>query len=188
MDLEPGVLKRFHSSEIRNIFNYDNVFYPPNSIGSGNSWANAYYRGKENSEIIFDMISHEMDKSDNLQAFFITHSVCGGTGSGLSSFLFEGLNDKYPKKLLQSFSIFPEPDEIDCGNIQSYNSILGLKRLATSVDAVVVFNNSALRKIVANGLNDNKHGFDQINSLISTVMTSYTNTIRRPGPWNKNLV
>ena len=34
------------------------------------------------------------------QGFMLMHSIAGGTGSGLGSFLLERLNDKFPKKLI----------------------------------------------------------------------------------------
>ncbi len=35
------------------------------------------------------------------------HSISGGTGSGMGSCLLEKLNDRYPKKLIQTYSVFP---------------------------------------------------------------------------------
>lgn len=31
----------------------------------------------------------------------LIHSIAGGTGSGMGSFLLEAINDRYPKKLVQ---------------------------------------------------------------------------------------
>ena len=31
------------------------------------------------------------------------HSIAGGTGSGLGSYLLEALNDRFPKKLVQTY-------------------------------------------------------------------------------------
>ncbi len=41
----------------------------------------------------------------------VMHSIAGGTGSGLGSFLLERLNDRFPKKLLQTYSVFPNASE-----------------------------------------------------------------------------
>ena len=38
------------------------------------------------------MIDREADGSDSLEGFVILHSIAGGTGSGLGSFLLEKLN------------------------------------------------------------------------------------------------
>ena len=35
------------------------------------------------------------------QGFVMIHSIAGGTGSGMGSYLLEKLNDRYPKKLIQ---------------------------------------------------------------------------------------
>jgi len=41
------------------------------------------------------------------QGFVLCHSIAGGTGSGMGSYLLEQLNDRYPKKLIQTYSVFP---------------------------------------------------------------------------------
>lgn len=46
------------------------------------------------------MLDREADASDSLEGFIMTHSIAGGTGSGLGSFLLEALNDRYPKKII----------------------------------------------------------------------------------------
>ena len=33
----------------------------------------------------------------------LCHSIAGGTGSGMGSYLLEALNDRYPKKLTQTY-------------------------------------------------------------------------------------
>lgn len=53
------------------------------------------------------MIDREADGSDSLEGFVVLHSIAGGTGSGLGSFLLERLNEKYPKKIISTYSVFP---------------------------------------------------------------------------------
>jgi tubulin gamma len=65
------------------------------------------------------------------------HSIAGGTGSGLGSFLLEALNDRYPKKLIQTYSVFPNNNETSDVVVQPYNSLLSLKRLTENADSVV---------------------------------------------------
>ncbi|RYY77515.1 hypothetical protein EON63_18590, partial [archaeon] len=45
--------------------------------------------------------SREADGSDSLEGFVLCHSIAGGTGSGMGSFVLERLNDHFPKKLIQ---------------------------------------------------------------------------------------
>ena len=74
------------------------------------------------------------------------HSIAGGTGSGLGSNLLENLNDRFPKKIIKTYSVFPQVDTSDVV-VQPYNCMLTLKRLIQNVDSVVVLDNTALNKI-----------------------------------------
>ena len=58
------------------------------------------------------MIDREADGSDSLEGFVMTHSPAGGTGSGFGSFLLERLNDRFPKKLIQTYSVFPNENDV----------------------------------------------------------------------------
>ena len=53
------------------------------------------------------VIDREADGSDSLEGFVLTHSIAGGTGSGMGSYILEKLADRYPKKLVQTYSVFP---------------------------------------------------------------------------------
>ena len=46
-------------------------------------------------EEIFDILDREADNSDSLEGFVLCHSIAGGTGSGMGSFLLERLNDRW---------------------------------------------------------------------------------------------
>ena len=67
----------------------------------------------------------------------MTHAIAGGTGSGLGSLLLEKLSDHYPKKLVQTYSVFPASEDSSDTVVQPYNSILTLKRLTLNADCVV---------------------------------------------------
>jgi tubulin gamma len=95
----------------------------------------------------------------------LMHSIAGGTGSGLGSFLLERLNDKFPKKLVQTYSVFPNAQEGDVV-VQPYNALLTLKRLANHADSVVVLDNGALARINADRLHLQTPSFDQTNQLV----------------------
>ena len=56
-----------------------------------------------------DMIDREADGSDSLEGFVLCHSIAGGTGSGMGSYLLEALNDRYGKKLVQTYLRLPQP-------------------------------------------------------------------------------
>lgn len=83
------------------------------------------------------MIDREADGSDSLEGFVLLHSIAGGTGSGLGSYLLEKLNDHYPKKLIQTYSVFPNQNQTSDVVVQPYNALLTLKRLIHNADSVV---------------------------------------------------
>ena len=62
-----------------------------------------YAQGKKYYEEVFDIIDREADGSDSLEGFILTHSIAGGTGSGMGSYILERLADRYPKKLVQTY-------------------------------------------------------------------------------------
>lgn len=47
------------------------------------------------------------------------------------------LISRYPKKLVQTYSVFPNQDEMSDVVVQPYNSLLTLKRLTQNADCVV---------------------------------------------------
>ena len=64
------------------------------------------------------------------------HSIAGGTGSGMGSFILERMNDRFPKKLIQTYSVFPDTQAADVV-VNPYNSILAMRRLTQNADSVV---------------------------------------------------
>lgn len=72
--------------------------------------------------------------------------------------------------------------------VQPYNSLLTLKRLALNADAVCVLDNTALNKIAVDRLKIANPSVSQINSLVSTVMSASTSTLRFPSYMNNDLV
>lgn len=43
----------------------------------------------------------------------LCHSIAGGTGSGMGSYMLEALNDRFPKKLVQTYRHAPAAEIID---------------------------------------------------------------------------
>lgn len=94
------------------LYNPENVFVSKDGGGAGNNWASGFSQGETLHEEVFDIIDREADGSDSLEGFVLCHSIAGGTGSGMGSYIMERLSDRYPKKLLQTYSVFPNQDEI----------------------------------------------------------------------------
>ncbi|KAG7262037.1 hypothetical protein CRUP_027899 [Coryphaenoides rupestris] len=122
LDLEPRVIHSILNSPYANLYNPENIYLSEHGGGAGNNWASGFSQGEKIHEDIFDIIDREADGSDSLEV-----SVNNSCGSGLGSYLLEKLNDRYPKKLVQTYSVFPNQDEMS--------------------DVVVVLDNTALNRI-----------------------------------------
>ena len=55
----------------------------------------AFLQAERLTEEIFDIMDREADNSDSLEGFVLCHSIAGGTGSGMGSYILEKLNDRY---------------------------------------------------------------------------------------------
>ncbi len=174
------------NSAYSNIYNPENIF--TKADGASNSWATGYALAERYSEELTDMIDREADGSDSLEGFTLLHSISGGTGSGLGSFLLERLNDRFPKKLIQTYSVFQSEGDTSDVVVYPYNSVLTLKRLVQNADAVVVLDNSSLNRIVCDRLDIDSPSYADINSIVSTVMAASTSTLRYPGYMNNDLI
>eukprot|EP00761_Pharyngomonas_kirbyi_P006742 gb/GECH01006750.1/.p1 GENE.gb/GECH01006750.1/~~gb/GECH01006750.1/.p1 ORF type:complete len:452 (+),score=59.81 gb/GECH01006750.1/:1-1356(+) len=188
LDLEPRVINTIRQGEFRNLYNPENIYVSSEGGGAGNNWATGYSKAERVHEDIMEMIDREADGSDSLEGFVLLHSIAGGTGSGMGSYLLEKLNDRYPKKLIQTYSVFPNQEETSDVVVQPYNSILTLKRLVVNADCVVVLDNTALNRIAVDRLHIPNPTFSQTNSLVSTVMAASTTTLRYPGYMNNDLI
>jgi tubulin gamma len=189
VDLEPRVINKVQTSTYSKIYNQENIFSNTKGGGggAGNNWAKGYSQGEKYEDDIMEMIEREVEGSDSLEGFILIHSIAGGTGSGFGSRLLELINEKYSKKLIQTYSVFPNLTTSDVIP-QPFNSVLTLKRLVLNADCVVVFDNTALDSIAVERIKLNSPTQEQTNSLVATVMSSSTSTLRYPGYMNNDLI
>merc|ERR1739848_385642 len=181
MDLEPRVINNIMNSEYKKLYNPENVYVAKDGGGAGNNWASGFSQGQQLYEDIFDIIDRQ----------------AGGTGSGMGSYILERLAERFPKKLVQTYSVFPNQENssditsaigVSDVVVQPYNSLLTLKRLAQSADCVVVLDNTALNRIAVDRLRIDTPSFSQINELVSTIMSVSTATLRYPSYMNNDLI
>lgn len=188
IDLEPRVINTIKQSPYGKLYNPENIFLHKDGGGAGNVWATGYTCGKKIEETLFDIIEREAEGSDSLEGFLLCHSIAGGTGSGLGSYMLEKLADRFPKKLIQTYSVFPNEHSSSDVVVQPYNCMLALKRLILNSDSVVVLDNAALDRIATDRLQLENPDINHINALISTIMSVSTATLRYPSYMNNYLV
>lgn len=56
-----------------------------------------------------DVVRKESEGCDCLQGFQLTHSLGGGTGSGMGTLLISKIREEYPDRIMTTFSVVPSP-------------------------------------------------------------------------------
>ncbi|EKX44435.1 hypothetical protein GUITHDRAFT_139686 [Guillardia theta CCMP2712] len=122
-----------------------------NSIQSGNNWAQGHMEyGPKYRESIAECVRQTVEHCDSLQSFFVLHSLgaiktCGGTGSGLGTYVLSLLSDYYPEVYRFTASVFPSED--DDVVTSPYNSALALKKLSDHADCVLPIENQVSQRL-----------------------------------------
>jgi len=187
VDLEPGTLDKIQSDSIGALFKPDNFIRGAN--GCANNWAKGRFtEGLEVIDEILDVVRHEAEQADCVQAFQMCHSLAGGTGSGLGTLILNRIREEYYDRMTCAFSVYPSPRMSDVV-VEPYNTMLAVAELIECADQSFTIDNEALVRI----LTDNKvstsaaSGFGQYNELISYVMSGITSSLRFPGQLNGDL-
>lgn len=122
VDLEPGTLDAARAGPFGQLYRPDNFVF--GQSGAGNNWAKGHYtEGAELIDSVLDVIRKETESCDCLQGFQMTHSLGGGTGSGMGTLLISKVREEYPDRIMNSFSVVPSP-KVNCSS-----NFFGLMRL-----------------------------------------------------------
>ncbi len=149
--------------------------YDPNNVvyrhgGAGNNWATGYqmYSG-DFRESAMDAVRREIEQCDNVQTLVVSHSVAGGTGSGLGTHVTEDIADEFSDITL--FNIAVTPYHFGEVVVQHYNSVLCLSKLATSSDGVLIFENEVAQDLCKRMKGIDRPTLNDINKLIAANIT-----------------
>ena len=144
--MENGVIdQKILGGELKDIFESRQCI--SDYSGSGNNWAQGHHEyGPKYKEEIEERVRLAAEKCNSLQGFFFMHSLGGGTGSGLGSYILGDLEDEYPSVFRFSTCVFPSQD--DDVITSPYNSMLALNELIKHADCVLPVDNQALFNIV----------------------------------------
>jgi tubulin beta len=170
---------------------YGQLFRPDNFVfgqtGAGNNWAKGHYtEGAELIDSVLDVVRKEAEGCDCLQGFQITHSLGGGTGSGMGTLLISKVREEYQDRIIETFSVFPSPKVSDTV-VEPYNATLSIHLLVDSTDEVQVIDNEALYDICFRTLKLTTPTYGDLNHLVSAVMSGVTCSLRFPGQLNSDL-
>merc|ERR1711959_231500 len=185
LDLEPGVLDHIKASPQAGLFRPDNMVFAQN--GAGNNWARGHYtEGAELVENVMDVIRREAEGCDALQGFQLSHSLGGGTGSGMGTLLLKRVREDYPDRIISTFSVVPSP-KVSNTVVEPYNCVLSAHHLIDNADEVFCIDNEALYDICFRQLKLKEPTYPDLNALVSRVMSGVTSSLRFPGQLNADL-
>lgn len=184
VDSEPGNLDRIRAGDSGQLFKSDNYI---NSRGtSGGLFSKGYYEvGPELVDEVMDAVRKEMENTDGFQGFQLTRSICGGTGSGLGSFLLGKLYDEFGYgNSIQTFDV--APNKKTCESLtEHYNAVLCLGR--SMKNPSTLFDNEGIIEVLKHQLGIKKPSLGDINRLIAKSIAGFTSAIRFPGIQNATM-
>eukprot|EP00903_Cladosiphon_okamuranus_P007103 g6902.t1 len=153
VDSEPKVVQRFRG-RVESLRPENAIF---SQSGLANNWAMGFAScrsdgGSDGAEggpfsRCMEGVRREAERSSWLNTVVMTHSLAGGTGSGLGSGLLQSLRDEYPSLYLFSACVGP----FGAGDtpLQHYNSVLALQHLQAYADCVIYRGNDDLLRRAA---------------------------------------
>ena len=146
VDMEEGVVNEILKGPLGDVFDSRQLI--TSVSGSGNNWACGYEQyGRRYREQILEAVRKAAEACDCLQSFLLVHSMGGGTGSGLGTYICEMLSDEFPEVYRFVTSVYPSED--DDVVTSPYNSVLAMNQLTCFADCVTPVENQALIDICA---------------------------------------
>uniref|UniRef100_A0A8D0BUX2 Tubulin epsilon chain n=1 Tax=Salvator merianae TaxID=96440 RepID=A0A8D0BUX2_SALMN len=208
LDMEEGVVNEILQGPLRDVFDSKQLI--TDVSGSGNNWAVGHrVYGCQYRERIVEKLRKAAEHCDCLQCFFVIHSMGGGTGSGLGTFVLRVLEDEFPEVYRFVTAVYPsrEDDVIT----SPYNSVLAMKELSDYADCVLPIENESLFDIVSKINQMTNHGklassikptslvtssgikntqekpFDAMNNIVANLLLNLTSSARFEGSLNMDL-
>jgi len=185
VDLEPTTVDDFKSSSIGKLFHQEYMINKKED--AANNFARGHYTvGKAILDIVNDRLRKLVDACDNVQGFLVSHSVGGGTGSGLGMLILEKLAVDYRKKSKIGFEIYPSENISTC-IVEPYNALLSTHWLLDHTEVSLVLDNEALYNICQKRLSVDRPTYSNLNSVIAKVVSSMTAALRFEGELNVDM-
>jgi tubulin alpha len=185
LDLDPTPV-----DDIR-VGHYRSLFHPEQLISGKEDASTCFARGnltlsEEILDRTLDRIRRLADRCCSLQGFLITHSIGGGTGSGLAALLMERLAVDYSKKYKISFTVYPS-QQSSMSVLEPYNATFSTHSLLEYSDVCMVMDNAAVYDICRRKLEIEKPDFRNMNQVIAQTISSITLSLRVDSALNTNI-
>ncbi len=115
-----------------------------------------------------------------------SHTLGGGTGSGMGTLLISKIREEYPDRIMNTFSVVPSPKVSDTV-VEPYNATLSVHQLVENTDETYCIDNEALYDICFRTLKLTTPTYGDLNHLVSATMSGVTTCLRFPGQLNADL-
>lgn len=125
-------------------------------------------------------IRKQAERCDAMEAFQVTHSIGGGTGSGLGCLIMQEVKHEFPDRMLSCYSVVPSKCVSDIV-LEPYNAILAINHLIEECDSNILLDNEALYNIAQHSLKHEDVTFSFINKIIERAMLESTSSLRFGG-------
>jgi tubulin epsilon len=195
VDMECGPLQETMRSDLGPLF--DETQFVMDVSGAGNNFAHGHaYYGPQYREKLSESLRRTIEHCDSVQSFLILHSLGGGTGSGVGTYMLGLVEDLYPDVFRFAVSVYPSED--DDVVTSPYNTILATRQLIDHADCVFPLNNSALNAFAQSepagkdeGKKDDKDakdkGFNRMNNVAGRMLCHLTSSARFDGEMNVDM-
>ncbi|CDK28648.1 unnamed protein product [Kuraishia capsulata CBS 1993] len=185
VDLEPNVIDEVRTGTYRNLFHPDQLI--SGKEDAANNYARGHYTvGRELLDDILERVRKMADQCDGLQGFLFTHSLGGGTGSGLGALLLEQFSNEYGKKAKLEFAVYPAP-QVATSVVEPYNTVLSTHMTLENADCTFMVDNEAIYDMCRKNLGISRPSLGNLNNLIAQVVSSVTASLRFDGSLNVDL-
>ena len=108
----------------------------------------------------------------------MTHSLGGGTGSGMGTLILSKIREEYPDRIISTFSVVPSPKVSDTV-VEPYNATLSFAKLIELTDQTYCMDNEALYDICFRILKLQTPTYSDLNNLVSATMSGVTTSAMR---------
>lgn len=166
LDTEPKVIQSALSKASSSPWLIDHRSVAYRHGGAGNNWALGYsmFNG-DYMDAAINLVRREAELCDACPILFSIHSMAGGTGSGLGAHMTEVLQDYFPDIIRANLAILP----YNFGEVvvQNYNAILSLAKIASTSDAVILFENDIAHELCKRTKSIERPGIQDINLIIA---------------------
>ncbi|XP_014247182.1 tubulin alpha-3 chain-like isoform X1 [Cimex lectularius] len=181
IDSDEYTLSNLRSGPLSDVFQWNYVMHTCAESGGLYSRGN-FVVAEEVVDKVVKYVRQMAEESDNPCGFLFTHSLGGGTGSGVTARLLNVLKTEYPKAAQVELAVMPS-QKMKSNNtliVEPYNISLFLKDTMEEHRAVIVVDNEALFRMVYS-TGSKTPNYNSINSILAHVLSATTAGTRYGG-------